>query len=469
MPLKGKKPLETSNNIKGFLKGLLVLAAPMMLQNLLTYAVNFADNVMVGSLGESAISGVYLGNQPFQLMSTIQLGINNGFLVMAAQYWGRKDTESIKRVLAIAMRYALGLSLLFMLPAAIKPEWILDIFSNEKEVIAEGVGYLKYTCFAYMFFSATQLLIRTMQGVEFVKVGMYTSMISLGTNVILNYILIFGKLGLPALGVKGAAIATLISRIAEFAVAAGYVFFVDKKLNMKFKNLFTGDRLLGRDYIVVALPIMLGQLLWGSKNAVQSAVLGNLGSTATSAISISGMSMQMLFVMFTAVSSAVGITTGKLVGAGEIEQVKVHAKRVQLLFLTLGLMFAAILVLLSDPISSLYNITDETVAVVRQFSYVLAFTTIGTCYQGHALGGLVRAGGDTKFVPINDTIFTFLIVIPSALIALYFSAPAWFVYFCLRSDEILKIPVAYFKINSFNWIKNITRDAKNPEANKSLV
>lgn len=443
---------------KNFFKTLLTLAVPLMLQNLITFSVSFADNLMVGTLGEGAISGVYLGNQPQSFLQTVVVGVDSAMLILAAQYWGRKDTERIKRIFSIAIKVAVTLALLFTLVAAIAPRFVLGLFTKDAAVMEQGLSYLKYVCWSYVFFASSQLLITAMKSVEYVKIGMYSSSISLSVNIILNYLLIFGKLGLPKMGVAGAAIATLVSRIIEFSVVAFYVFEKDRRLNLKFRELLPMDKELLRDFGKYGAPVIAGQVVWAMNVAVQSSIIGSMGSAATSAVSICSMMFQMISVMLFALSGSVGILTGKMVGNGEVERVKNHARVVQLMYLCLGILYCLFVLLIRRPFVSLYNLTPEGEAIALQFLTILAVSLIGTCYQGHSLMSLVKAGGDTKFVFINDTIFTWCIVIPSALIALYvFRAPPWVVYICLKSDEILKCFVAYFKINSFNWIKNLTR------------
>lgn len=451
---------------KGFYKSLMILAVPMMLQNLVTFAVGFADNLMVGSLGENAISGVYLGNQLQSLLQTILIGVDSAMLILATQYWGRRDTDSIKRLFSIAVRIGLCLGLVFTTVAVIAPYQVLRLFIQDDAVLAEGVRYITYVRWSYLFFVCSQLLLTSMKSVESVKVGMYASFVSLSVNVVLNYIFIFGKLGAPKMGAAGAGLATLISRIIEFSVAFTYVFFMDKKLRLKAKDLLLTSRALLRDFVKYGAPVIAGWVVWGCNTTFQGAVVGSLGASATSAVSIYSMCGQMLNVVLSSFSGAVGIITGKLVGSGEVERVKTHAKVVQLLFLCIGVGGCIIINLIKGPFISLYSINDETVALAKQIMTIFSFQFIGTCYQGHSLSSLVKAGGDTKFVFINDTIFVFCFVIPAAALSRYvFNAPAWLVFAILRSDELLKCPVAYFKINSFNWIRNLTRSQEEIAAN----
>jgi putative MATE family efflux protein len=443
---------------KGFYKTLLVLSTPIVLQNLITFGVGFSDNVMVGKLGEYAIGGVYMGNQIQTLLQMFMLGIAGAMQVLTAQYWGRRDTDSIRSIVAIAFRITLLVTGLISLATILFPARILGLFTADPLVVAEGVRFLRYMGYSYVFFGVSQLLIAAMRSTETVKIGMYVSIVTFVVNLLLNWLLIFGNLGFPALGVMGCAISTLAARIFEAAAILVYVVFFDRKLHLKFRDMLRRDAHLRRDYFRFGLPIIAGQLVWAFNNLAGSAIIGRVGPEAITATSIAGMLYVLVSIWFMGFAAAVGILTGKTVGAGEYEKMKLYAKTIQLIFLGIGFLTGGIVYLLRVPFLSLYAINAATQAVSLQFMVVLAVTIVGTCYQGMALGGLVKAGGDTSFVFINDTIFVFLTVLPSALLAAFvFHAPAWVVFACLKSDQITKCAVAVVKINRFDWMKNLTR------------
>ncbi|MBR6425051.1 MAG: MATE family efflux transporter [Oscillospiraceae bacterium] len=446
---------------QGYFKHLLILAIPMMLQNLITFAVGFADNIMVGTLGEVAISGVYIGNQVQTLIQTIVIGVDSAMLILAAQYWGARDTGSIKKLLVIALRIALGFALVLTLAVFIAPRFVIRLFSQDDAVVVEAMGYLKYVRWTYLLFAASQILLTGMRSVEKVRIGMYASFISLGVNVVLNYIFIFGKFGAPAMGAAGAALATLISRLVEFGIAFGYVMFVDTRLGFRIKDLPYTSKNLWKDFFRYGAPVIAGWVVWGINTAFQGAVVGSMGPNVTAAVSIYSNCFSMSGVILSGISGAAGIITGQLVGAGEVEKVKNHARIIQLVLLGVGLFGCLVINLIKGWFIGLFNVSGETVTIARQILTSFSFLFIGTCIQGHALGSTVKPGGDTKFVFINDTIFVFGFVIPMAILCRYvWNLAPWIVFTVLRSDEVLKWPVAFIKINSFNWIKNLTRTAE---------
>ena len=454
---------------RSFYRSLVTLAVPISLQNLVTFAVSFADNVMIGSLGDDAISGVYIGGQLQSVLQMFVGGIEGAILILAAQYWGKKDTQSIRKVVSIGIKFALAVGLLSSLGAVLFPQWVIRAFTTEPGVIQEGAAYVQIVGFTYLFFSVSQVMIAAMRSVETARIGLYISCMALVINVCLNYVFIFGHFGFPAMGVRGAALATLVSRILEMCVGVGYVFFVDKKLRFGLKDLLHTDRQLLRDFIRYGLPVIGGQVVWAINSLANTKILGYYSAGVIAAASITGMLHNLVYVWMNGMSSAVGIITGKTVGAGQYEKMKEYSKTVQMIFLFVGLISGAAVFLARDGFISLYNASPEAQAYSRQFINVISVTIIGTCYQAACLFGLVKSGGDISFVFKNDTIFVFLVVIPSSLLAMWLGAPPWVVFACLKCDQILKCFVAIVKINRYNWMKNLTRDNTSQEVKERAV
>ena len=270
------------------------------------------------------------------------------------------------------------------------------------------------------------------------------------------------------MGVRGAAVATLISRILEMCVGVFYVFVVDRKLRFGLRDLLHTDRVLLRDFVRYGLPVIGGQVVWAINSLANTKILGCYSAGVIAAASITGMLHNLIYVWMNGLSSAVGIITGKTVGAGLYEKMKEYSKTVQMIFLFVGLISGAAVFLARDGFISLYNASPEAQEYSRQFINVISVTIIGTCYQAACLFGLVKSGGDISFVFKNDTIFVFLVVIPSSLIAMWLGAPPWVVFACLKCDQILKCFVAVVKINRYNWMKNLTRDSS-PESKEGLT
>ncbi len=445
---------------RSFYSSLIKLSVPIALQNLITFCVGLADNLMIGSLGDSAISGVYMGNQVQTLMQVFSTGIEGAILVLAAQYWGRKDADSIKKIVSIGLKFSVIFGILVSVICAAAPAWVISLFSPDSSVISNGREYLGVLCYSFVFFCITQSLIASMRSVETANIGMAVSLVTLVVDIALNYVLIFGKFGFPSLGVRGAAIATLTARICECVIMIIYVFFIDKKLRLTVGDLLTFDKILLKDFIKYGAPIIAGQIVWACNMMANSVIIGHMGKAVTAAVSIANMLNNLAYVTMNGMAAAVGIITGKTVGAGKRDKMIEYAKTVQAIFLILGIATGLVLFLIKNPFISFYNVSGEASAYAKQFINVLSVTMVGTCYQCACLFGLVKSGGDIGFVFKNDTIFVFLVVIPSALISVRLGVQPWITFLCLKSDQILKCFVAAVKINRFNWMRNLTRNAE---------
>lgn len=445
---------------KTFYRTIVTLAIPMVLQNLITYSVGLADNIMIGALGDSAVSGVYMAGQIQTVLQVISGGIEGAILLLSSQYWGKKDRESICRIVSIGIWCSAITGIIFSFVSAIFPRTVLSVFTSETAVIESGMEYLSAMCYSYVFFCITQALIASMRSVEAAGIGLFVSFCSLCIDVLLNYFLIFGKFGFPAMGIKGAAIATLAARICETVIMFIYVRHIDRKLRFRPKMLFKIDTVFLHDFFRYGLPIIAGQLVWGANLAGSSMIVGHFyGESVITAVSLSGTVNNLMYVCMNGLSGAVGIVIGKTVGTGELSKIREYSRTVQIIFVILGLLTSLLFAVICNPFIGLYSITAEAAEFSRQLIHVLCFTCIGTCYECGCLFGLVKSGGDVSFVFINDMIFVFLVVLPSAYIAASLGLQPWIVFLCLKSDQILKCIVAFFKIRKYNWMKNLTRGA----------
>jgi putative MATE family efflux protein len=441
-----------------FYKKLLLLALPIALQNVITFSVGLADSVMVGALGETPLSGVYMANQLQNILQMLVIGFGAAATVLAAQYYGRGDKKSVKTVIAVSMRLACGAGLVLNIAAALFPQQIISVFTDEPAVAAEAASYLKVICYSYIIFCASNILNISMRCVENTFLGMASAASAFFVNIFLNWVFIFGKLDFPAMGAAGAALATLMARCVEFTVSAVYVFFIDKKLKLRLKDFALRNAALFRDYLKYGLPVLAGDLLWGVNLAVQGIIVGHLGAEVIASVSIANTVFQIISVVAYAAAAASGVIIGKTVGAGEYSLLKPYTVTLQFIFSGLGIITGIALFLIKGRVLLFYNISGETVKTAAGLMTVLSVTVVGTAYQMAALTGIVRAGGSTHFVLFNDLIFVWLIVIPSAAIAAFWlNAPAWAVFACLKCDQILKCGVAAFVVNRYKWVKNLTK------------
>lgn len=448
---------------RGFFRMLFVIA----LQNVIVYGISLLDNIMLGGYTELALAGVALVNQVQFLLQMLIGGVADGISVIASRFWGEKDPESIKRTANIGMRVGLAIGAIMFLFAFFAPHAVLGILTDKEHVIAQGVQYMRIICFSYFFFAATQVLLGMLRSVETAFVGFINSLAALCCNGFLNYCLIYGNFGMPELGVRGAAIATLISRMLEFLIVILYLAFFDRKLHVKLKNFLTLhiDMEIFRKFIKVSLPVILSGGSWGIAQAMQTAILGRLNESVISANSIAVTVFSIMSVVVYGAATATSVMIGKALGqwksenrpeAERMTEIKHRARWLQVVYLIIGTVTGIALFVMKDIIIAAYNISDETRTLAILFMTVLSVTVVGTAYQMTCLTGIVRGGGDTKFVLFNDIIFMWGLVLPSSFIAAFvLELHPLFVFICLKSDQILKCIVAVIKVNRFKWIKKI--------------
>ena len=266
-----------------YYRSLLTLAVPVALQNLITFTVNFADNVMVSSLGDYAVSGVFLGNQIQNLLQMFSGGIEGAILILGAQYWGKKNKAGVKKIVAVGLQMSVVFSVLLTVLCSLFPNQIIALFTKDATSIADGVMYLKIVCFSYIFFCITQALIACMRSIGIATIGTVVTLISLFVNISLNYALINGKFGFPRLEIRGAAIATLIERIVETTIIFIFVFVRDKELKLNIQDCFKTDRNIQKDFIKYGLPIVGGNMVWSVNLLCNSAILGRFGPSVVTA------------------------------------------------------------------------------------------------------------------------------------------------------------------------------------------
>lgn len=441
-----------------FYKRFFSIWSVLVLYNVITLGVNLADNVMIGAYSETAMSGVSAVNQIQFVFQQLIMGAGDAVLVLGSQYWGARRPEAIKRFAVGTLLLGATLSLALFLPACFAPEGMVAIFTKDAAIQAAGVEYLRIAKYTYLLFAMTQLLLAVLRSVETVRVGFWVSVATLVTNISLNYLLIEGHWGAPALGVTGAALATLTARMVELVIVVVYILAIDKKLSWRISELFRPDWVLIRDYLKLCCPFLFTGLMFGVAVALQTAILGHMNDLAIAANSVASTLYQMLKVASVGAASAASILIGTAIGSGEMDRIKSYARTLQLMFLGIGLCTSTLLFALRLPILSLYDLTPETRKLASDFILVLCVTGFGTAYEMPTIIGLIRGGGDARFVFWNDLISIWIIVIPLSVLAVFvwkWSPVA--VICCLNADQVFKCIPGAIKVNRFRWMKKLTR------------
>jgi putative MATE family efflux protein len=443
-----------------FYKTFVTLTAMIAMQNLLAFGVNLADNMMLGRYSETSIAAASLVNQVQYLLQMVSVnGIGTGALALVSQYWGKGETEPIRRIIALMMKFAAVTGLLFGAVTFFWPRAVIGLMTNQPAVLEEGVKYLRLMSFTYITFPLQSALVMSLRGVRTVNIGPIISAVSLVTNILLNHMFIYGNWGAPEMGIRGAAMATLIARVLELIITLVYVRYFDKKLRIRLRAFFRPDAFYLGDFSKAAFPVIGSAASWGIGTIMQTVILGHLTGTIIAANSIAVVVHQVLGVYALGANWTSGVMMGNVVGAGKTEFVRPYTRTLQLLFIVNGLLTALVLFLMRDIVLSFYILTPETEDLARAFITVLCITVVGTAYLFPVESGIILGGGNTRYAFIVDTLFIWLWVLPmSALSAFVFRFPPLVTFILLKSDQFLKCIPNAITVNRYRWIRNLTRD-----------
>lgn len=442
-----------------FYRTVIALVVPMALQNLINVGVTAADVIMLGAVGETALSGASLAGQVQYIMTLFLFGLTSGATVLTAQYWGRGDREAIEKILGMAVTAAVVVTALFTAAALAIPDLLMRIFTSDPAVIAEGVKYLRIVAFYYVLMGITQTYLYIMRSVERVVVATVVYLLSLLCNIILNSIFIFGLLGLPAMGVEGAALGTLCARVLEVALVIGYSRFFNKDIKLRLKYVLHMDRALFRDFMKYALPVVANELMWGLGTAANTAILGHMGSSAVAANSVAQVARQLATVVSFGLSSAAAIYLGKTIGEKRMEHAKAYAKRFVILSIIMGVLGGLIILAAAPVTASALALSGTAKQYLRFMFFVMSYFVVGQAFNTTMVVGIFRSGGDTRFGLILDvsTMWCCSILL-GFLAAFVFRLSVPVVYVILMSDEIIKVPITYRRYRSYKWLRDVTRE-----------
>ena len=444
-----------------FYRTVIALVVPMALQNLINVGVTAADVIMLGAVGEDALSGASLAGQVQYIMTLFLFGLTSGATVLTAQYWGKGDKDAIEKILGIAVKTAVFVTALFTAAALVVPALLLRVFTSDPVVIAEGVKYLRVVAFTYIMIGITQAYLYIMRSVERVIVATVVYLLSLICNIIMNSIFIFGLFGLPAMGISGAALGTLCARILEVVLVAGYARFFNKDIKLRLRYVLHTDKVLFGDFMKYALPVVINEVMWGLGTAANTAILGHMGSPVVAANSVAQVARQLATVVSFGLSSAAAIYLGKTIGEKRMEHARAYAKRFIGLSLIMGVLGGAVILIASPVASAFLSLSAEAKDYLRIMFFVMSYFVVGQAFNTTMVVGIFRSGGDTRFGLILDvsTMWCCSILL-GFLAAFVFKLSVPVVYMILMSDEIIKIPITFWRYRSCKWLRDVTRDAK---------
>ncbi|MCD8197975.1 MAG: MATE family efflux transporter [Lachnospiraceae bacterium] len=444
--------------MKGFLKIVIGLALPLALQNLINTGVTTADVVMLGMVGETALSSGSLAGQVAFVMNLMIFGMTSGASVLTAQYWGKKDIETIEKVFSMTICFAVAAGLIFFAAGELIPEKLMHIFSSEPEIIENGAAYLRIVAWSYPLSAFSTGYLYLMRSVERVQIGTAVLGTSLIVNVILNALLIFGLGPFPALGVRGAALTTLLTRCCEFVAVLFYSGKINREVCLRLRYFIHMDPLLLRDFLVLATPVVLNETLWGAGMSANAAILGQMGSAAAAANSVNRVIRELVMVLSLGLSAATAVLVGKAIGEKQMELAETYAKRMISLSFCVTLVAAALMFLLRHSIVNAMSLSVEAQDYLEFMLIVLTFYSLAQSLSCPIIVGVLRGGGDTRFGMILESSALWIgSVLLGAIGAFVFCLPVKAVAFLLMLDEFIKLPFAVWRYRSKVWLKDLTR------------
>ena len=447
-------------NRRNFYRSLFFLCIPIIVQNLISTLVNMIDTIMISSLGSAAIAAVGIANQFFFLYSMAIVGVTSGATVFISQFFGKNDVENIKKVTGFTTVGALIFSVIFFLFAKLGPHILVGIFSKDPQVIGPALDYFKIIAYAYPLIAISMSLSMCSRSVRRPYLGMVSSAIALVVNVILNYGLILGNLGMPALGVSGAAIATCAARVVEVIIVVGYIFVIDKnhalKFNIRHIKSITWDFM--KQFLDKSVPMFMNDVVWAIGTIAYTVAYSVAGTEAIASGQIAGTTSNLFLLISICLANGGAIMMGIELGSGRIEMAITYAKKLAALIFITGLVMGGLLILSIPVLVNIFHIAPQQIGVMKN-----VFRVIGTLMALKSLNtfiviSVLRSGGDTKFAMTVEVISMWCFSIPATFFGAYHGYPMWVLVLSTYLEEIVKMFAIIPRALSKKWAKNLVND-----------
>lgn len=450
---------------KQFLLYALKLAFPIMIQNLISTLVNSADTIMLGYVSQTAMAASSLANQYTFVLFCFYYGLGIGTSVLCAQYFGKGDKQTVERIIGLAARVAILISLLFFVFSFFAPEAIMKIFTDSPQTIKEGAAYLKVLSFSFVFMGFSQVFVSALRSVGKIVFPSALYVVSLLVNVMMNAAFIFGLSGLPRLGVVGVALGTVSARAVEVILCFVYS-AAGKDIKFRLKNLFRRSGVLFKDFLKISAPSVVNDLMWGMAATTCTAILGHIGDDMVAANAVAVMVVNMGAIVCRGFSNATTIIVSQTLGENRMEDTKVYAKRILWLTVIVSLLGCCVILAIRPFMVQFYRdkLTETAIYYLGIIMIMTTWRLVGEGINTCLICGCFRGGGDAKFGMVVDTVFMWGVSVPLMAIAAYvLKLPPVWVYFVMTLDEFEKMPVVFAHYFKFKWMKNITRDQKELE------
>ena len=442
---------------KKFYTRLLAIGTPIAAQQLITVAVSMLDTIMLGQLNDIALGASSVGVQVHNMFHFMCMGMGMGASVLIARFWGAKEERSLQKTLTLMYRLCLGVALLFTLVTGFFPAQVLGLMTPDKAVIAEGVRYLRWVLPCYLLYGLSTTTTLVLRNIGKMHIPLISAIGAFFVNIFFNWVFIFGKLGAPAMGVAGAALGTLISRAFEFSVICGYFFLVDQKIRFHpIQGLLQPAGDLFPEYLRICLPVFISDTLLGFGNSVTLTIAGHIGTTFMAANTITNVTQQLATVFSAAVGQSAVIMIGNALGEADREKARQQGFTFAALGLLLGTACALVIVAISPMVVNSYQVSPETKNVALELFKAVGFTTIFMTEGSVLTKGVLRGGGDTRFLMIVDVLFLWLVSIPLGVLSgLVWHWPPFIIFLFLRIDNLIKSVICLIRLRTDKWMKKI--------------
>lgn len=449
----------------GFYRRLWALSMPMILQNIITTSLGFADTFMVGLLGNAEMAAVTAANVPIFIIQVVIFGFQSGMAVLVSQYWGRGDTDNINRCMGVALYAVTAFSTALALITFFFPAQVLRLITPNQELVDLAMSYIQIVGFSYIFNGISSIYSGVQRSTEYPAFGMILFAISMCVNTFLNFVLIFGKFGAPALGVTGAAIATLISRVVEFAVALAFALW-NKRLPLRWGCILRPGRIILRSFVKYSTPVVCNEAMWSIGTSMLTVIMGHMSNSQDmlAAYALVGNIDKLSTVVCFGIAASAAVIVGKEIGAGKDRQHVYEVSWTLLLVSMLigGIVMVLLLILLPTlfrpVLFPLFQLTPGAAQVATYLALVYALFMPMRAFDITNITGVLRAGGDAKMASLIDISPLWLVAIPlMAVSALVLNAPTWLVCIAMQAENICKCPLGLLRFRSRRWINDITR------------
>ena len=444
---------------KKFIKKAIAIAIPITFQLFLNTTLNFIDILMIGSLGETTIAAVGLANKVFFVFSLLLFGICSGSSILTSQYFGKKDIKSIRRVLGISLVIGLIGSIFFVIPGILCPKLVMNIFIPSTNTIAIGASYLAIVAISYPLTAITNVYTAVLRSVNEVRLPVVISLVSIFINIVLNYPLIFGHFGAPALGVQGAALGTLIARIIECLSILTIIYIKNGPAAAKIKELIDFNKEFTKKFFITVTPVIINEFMWGLGVTMYSLVYGRMGDGAVAAITITQNVEQIITVMFQGIGSATAVILGNELGANKLEKADIHAKYLIVMQLVLSLVMGVVCFLIKMPLIRLFSVSEFVALDISKCLIVFIIYLPFKMFNLVNIVGVLRSGGDTKAALFLDVTGVWIIGIPLAFLGgIFLGLPIYIVYAMVMFEEVYKFILGIRRYRQKKWLKNIVEN-----------